>query len=223
MPHVRSAPLGIFAEVGSAAEPRRAARHLAPARAHALQRDAAPQRAARSPKRWMRSAATSTRATDKESTVFYAHVMDRHLPLAIDVLADMFRNARLDAAELRKERDVVLEEIKMYDDSPEDVINDRFARTLWRGANLGDPTIGFAETVRAIDRDDARRLAARALRAGQRAGRRRRQPRSRRAGRARRRGVRGLRGRRPPRSIPGDAGLRRRPSTCSTTTPSRPT
>jgi predicted Zn-dependent peptidase len=92
-------------------------------------------------------------ATDKELTVFYAHVMDKHLPVAVDVLSDMFLHALLDAGELRKERDVVLEEIKMYDDSPDDVINDTFARTLWRGANLGDPTIGFAETVAGIDRD----------------------------------------------------------------------
>src|ERR1700761_6850551 len=92
-------------------------------------------------------------ATDKELTVFYAHVMDKHLPVAVDVLSDMFLHSQLDADELRKERDVVLEEIKMYDDSPDDVINDAFTRTLWSGANLGDPTIGFAHTVSAIDRD----------------------------------------------------------------------
>ncbi len=71
----------------------------------------------------------------------------------MDVLSDMFLHSLLDADELRKERDVVLEEIKMYDDSPDEVINDTFTRTLWHGANLGDPTIGFAETVSAIDRD----------------------------------------------------------------------
>ncbi len=92
--------------------------------------------------------------TDKESTCFYAHVVDRHLPLAVDVLADMLQNARFAADDLARERQVVLEEIKMYDDSPGEVVHDRFTRTLWRGANLGDPTIGFAHTVSAISRDD---------------------------------------------------------------------
>jgi predicted Zn-dependent peptidase len=79
-------------------------------------------------------------------------VIDRHLPLAIDVLADMFLHSTLDDGELRKEREVVIEEIKMYDDSPDDVVNDLFARTLWQGAHLGDPVIGFADTVAGIDR-----------------------------------------------------------------------
>jgi predicted Zn-dependent peptidase len=71
-----------------------------------------------------------------------------------DVLADMFLGSLFDERELRKEREVVLEEIRMYDDAPEEVLADLFARTLWRGANLGDPTIGFASTVAAIERDD---------------------------------------------------------------------
>jgi len=56
----------------------------------------------------------------------------------------------------------VLEEIKMYDDSPGEVVHDRFGRTLWSGANLGDPTIGYAHTVSGIGRDDL--LAWRATR-----------------------------------------------------------
>jgi predicted Zn-dependent peptidase len=92
--------------------------------------------------------------TDKESTCFYAHVVDRHLPRAVDVLADMLLNARFDQDDLVRERQVVLEEIKMYDDSPGEVVHDRFTRTLWRGANLGDPTIGFAASVSAIARED---------------------------------------------------------------------
>jgi predicted Zn-dependent peptidase len=92
--------------------------------------------------------------TDKESTCFYAHLVDRHAPLAIDVLADMLQHARFDADDLERERQVVLEEIKMYDDSPGEVVHERFTRALWRGANLGDPTIGYAETVGAIARED---------------------------------------------------------------------
>jgi predicted Zn-dependent peptidase len=152
MPQVRSATLGIFAEVGSSAEPpqRRGISHLLE---HMLFKGTARRSARRIAEEMDAVGGNLNAATDKELTVFYAHVIDRHLPVAVDVLADMFLHARLDAGDLRKERDVVLEEIRMYDDSPDDVINDLFARTLWRGAHLGDPTIGFAHTVAAIDRD----------------------------------------------------------------------
>jgi predicted Zn-dependent peptidase len=92
--------------------------------------------------------------TDKESTCYYAKVIDRHVPLAIDVLTDMFLNSVFDPAELVKEQKVVLEEIRMYDDAPDDMIHDLFVRTMWRDSNLGEPTIGYAETVSALTRDD---------------------------------------------------------------------
>ena len=152
MPHVRSATLGIFAEVGSSEEPpeRRGISHLLE---HMLFKGTTRRSARRIAEEMDAVGGNLNAATDKELTVFYAHVMDKHLPVAVDVLSDMFLHSQLDADELRKERDVVLEEIKMYDDSPDEVINDTFTRTLWHGANLGDPTIGFAHTVSAIERD----------------------------------------------------------------------
>lgn len=152
MPHVRSATIGIFADVGSSYEPahRRGISHLLE---HMLFKGT-PRRSARRIAEEMDAVGGNLNAaTDKELTVFYAHVIDTHVPLAIDVLSDMFAHPLLDAGELRKERDVVLEEIKMYDDAPDEVLGDTFTRTLWRGANLGDPTIGYAETVAAIDRE----------------------------------------------------------------------
>lgn len=152
MPHVRSATLGIFAEVGSSEEPpeHRGISHLLE---HMLFKGTSRRSARRIAEEMDAVGGNLNAATDKELTVFYAHVMDKHLPVAVDVLSDMFLHSLLDADELRKERDVVLEEIKMYDDSPDEVINDTFTRTLWHGANLGDPTIGFAQTVSAIDRE----------------------------------------------------------------------
>jgi predicted Zn-dependent peptidase len=152
MPHVRSATIGIFADVGSAAEPpeRRGISHLLE---HMLFKGTARRSARKIAEEMDAVGGNLNAATDKELTVFYAHVIDRHLPLAVDVLADMFLHSTLDAGELRKERDVVIEEIKMYDDSPDEVVNDLFARSLWRGAHLGDPVIGFAQTVAGIERD----------------------------------------------------------------------
>ncbi|HEY4438897.1 MAG TPA: pitrilysin family protein [Candidatus Elarobacter sp.] len=153
MTHVRSVTIGVWCDVGSAVEPpeRRGLSHLLE---HMVFKGT-PRRTARAIAEEMDAVGGELNAmTDKESTCFYAHVVDRHLPLAVDVLADMLQNALFAEDDLERERQVVLEEIKMYDDSPGEVVHDRFARTLWRGSNLGDPTIGYARTVGAISRDD---------------------------------------------------------------------
>jgi predicted Zn-dependent peptidase len=161
MTHVRSATIGVWCDVGSAAEPpeRRGISHLLE---HMVFKGT-PRRTARAIAEEMDAVGGELNAmTDKESTCFYAHVVDRHLPRAVDVLADMLQNALFAEGDLERERQVVLEEIKMYDDSPAEVVHDRFARTLWQGSNLGDPTIGYARSVGAIQRDDL--LAWRAAR-----------------------------------------------------------
>jgi predicted Zn-dependent peptidase len=151
MPSVRSATVGIWADVGSAAErpERRGISHLVE---HMLFKGTE-RRSAREIAQAMDGVGGNLNAfTDKESTCYYAHVIDRHVPLAIDVLGDMFLHSQFDPEELRKEQSVVLEEIKMYDDSPDEMVHDLFTRTMWRGSHLGEPTIGSAETVSAIDR-----------------------------------------------------------------------
>jgi len=155
MPHVRSASIGIWADIGSSAEPaaQRGISHLVE---HMVFKGTG-RRSAREIAETMDGIGGNLNAfTDKETTCYYAHVMDRHVPLAIDVLGDMFVHSRFDPEELRKEQAVVLEEIRMYDDAPDDVIHDRFARTMWAGSALGEPTIGYAETVTALTSDDLR-------------------------------------------------------------------
>ncbi len=159
MAHVRSATVGVWADVGSSFEPAglRGISHLLE---HMVFKGTA-RRTARQIAEEMDAVGGELNAmTDKESTCFYAHVVDRHLPRAVDVLADMLQHARFDGDDLDRERQVVLEEIKMYDDSPGEVVHERFTRALWRGANLGDPTIGYAETVGAIAREDLLRWRA---------------------------------------------------------------
>jgi predicted Zn-dependent peptidase len=155
MPHVRSVTLGIWADVGSSIEPpdRRGISHLVE---HMLFKGTQ-RRTARQIAQEMDGIGGNLNAfTDKEATCYYAHVMDRHLPIAIDVLGDMFLHSVFDADELAKEQRVVLEEIRMYDDSPDEMIHDLFTRTMWQGSNLGEPTIGHSATVTAISRDDLR-------------------------------------------------------------------
>ncbi len=155
MPYVRSASLGIWADVGSAAErsEQRGISHLVE---HMLFKGTQ-RRSAREIAETMDAVGGNLNAfTDKESTCYYAKVIDHHVPLAIDVLADMFLHSTFAPGELAKEQNVVLEEIRMYDDSPDDIIFETFTRMMWNGSALGEPTIGYAGTVSALTSDDLR-------------------------------------------------------------------
>lgn len=93
-------------------------------------------------------------ATSKEYTCFYAVVLDRHIDIAVDVLADIFLNSLYDEGELKLEKLVVLEEIKMYEDTPDELIHDLFAETILDGHPLARPTLGQAEIIKKLSRQD---------------------------------------------------------------------
>jgi predicted Zn-dependent peptidase len=155
MPAARSATVGVWADVGSSVESRerRGISHLVE---HMLFKGTT-RRTARQIAETMDSVGGNLNAfTDKETTCYYAKVIDRHVPLALDVLADMFLHSTFDPLELSKEQKVILEEIKMYDDSPDELIHDIFLQTMWSGSSLGEPTIGFAESVMGVTPEDLR-------------------------------------------------------------------
>jgi predicted Zn-dependent peptidase len=85
--------------------------------------------------------------TSKEYTCYYAKVLDTHAQFALDVLADMFFNSTFVEEELNKERNVVLEEIKMYDDTPDDIVHDLLSRAIYGDHPLGYPILGTEETL----------------------------------------------------------------------------
>lgn len=93
-------------------------------------------------------------ATDKEATLFWAKVPAGKLPLAADVLCDMVYHAVLDSTELHKERQVVIEELRMYQDNPQDYVHTLFDEVMWPDHPLGRDTAGTEETVRSFERDD---------------------------------------------------------------------
>lgn len=93
-------------------------------------------------------------ATDKEATLFWAKVPAGKLPLAANVLCDMVYHAVLDTAELHKERQVVIEELRMYQDNPQDYVHTLFDEVMWPDHPLGRDTAGTEETVRSFERDD---------------------------------------------------------------------
>ena len=95
-------------------------------------------------------------ATAKEYTVIYARVLDAHLETALDVMADMLLQPQFDPAEMDSERDVVLEEIAMYEDTPQDLVHDLIASAVFAGHPLGRPVIGSAKVVAGAIADDVR-------------------------------------------------------------------
>jgi predicted Zn-dependent peptidase len=85
--------------------------------------------------------------TAKEMTCFNAKVLDEHLPVAVDVLSDLVLHPKFDGEDIAKEKQVVLEEIKMEEDNPEYVIHEMFTQNFWQGHPLGMPILGSPETV----------------------------------------------------------------------------
>ncbi len=91
--------------------------------------------------------------TGKEFTAFYIKIPDYHLAMAIDLLADIVKNSLFDPAEIEKETSVVLQEISMVEDTPDDFIHDFFEKTFWNGHSLGLPVLGTKETVANFERN----------------------------------------------------------------------
>ncbi|MEW6616375.1 MAG: pitrilysin family protein [Thermodesulfobacteriota bacterium] len=91
--------------------------------------------------------------TSKEYTSFYAKVLTKDLPLAIDLLSDILLKSTFDPKEIDKERQVILQEICMVEDTPDEYIQELFNRVFFREHPLGYPVIGEPETVGTIDRD----------------------------------------------------------------------
>ena len=91
--------------------------------------------------------------TTKEYTCYYAKVLDEDLDLAIDVLSDMFFHSLFDAKEIEKEKNVVIEEIKMYEDSPDELIHDIFSEQVWNEHPLGKPILGTEESINSLSRE----------------------------------------------------------------------
>lgn len=91
--------------------------------------------------------------TTKEYTCFYAKVLDEHIDIAIDVLSDMLKNSLFSKEDIMKEKGVIYEEIKMYQDSPEDLVYDLLSEVMFENTSLAMPILGTIESLNNIDRD----------------------------------------------------------------------
>ena len=96
--------------------------------------------------------------TTKEYTCFYFKVLDEHLDIAVDLLTDIIRNPRFDPEEIEKERKVIFEEIKMVDDTPDELVYDIFSEAFYQGHPLGRPIQGTIESVSRMQPDALQRF-----------------------------------------------------------------
>ncbi|HEX2902767.1 MAG TPA: pitrilysin family protein [Jatrophihabitans sp.] len=90
--------------------------------------------------------------TEKEHTCFYATVLDRELPMAVEMISDVVLNATVAAADVDVERTVVLEEILMRDDDPSDLVHDEFSAAIFGDTPLGRPILGTEASITGLSR-----------------------------------------------------------------------
>ena len=146
MPHVRSVSIGVWLARGS--------RHEPPAQAgiahfveHMLFKGTA-RRSAEGIAQEVDSIGGQLDAfTSKEYAGYYMKVLDEHLPVAVDLLSDLVSHPTFEPADIEKEQKVVLEEIKMVEDTPDDLAHELFAEGFWPGHPLGRPILGLPATV----------------------------------------------------------------------------
>lgn len=153
MPYLKSATIGIWADIGSRDEEKEnnGLSHLI----EHLVFKGTKNRSALEIATSLESLGGSLNAfTGRENTCYYARILDKHLPLATEVLCDLLTNSTFEEKHLRMEKRVVIEEIKDSLDTPSDHVHDLFARATWKKHPLGYSILGPATNIRRMKRDD---------------------------------------------------------------------
>lgn len=91
--------------------------------------------------------------TAKECTCFYTKTLDEHIEIAVDILSDMFFNSLYSDKDISIERKVIIEEIGMYEDTPEELVHDDLSEMVWNGSAIGYPILGTRKSLRGINRE----------------------------------------------------------------------
>jgi predicted Zn-dependent peptidase len=152
MPYVRSVSLGVWIGIGSRVErgPENGISHFVEHMVFKGTKNRTAEDIARS----VDSVGGGLDAfTSKELVSYNTKVLDEHLPVALDVLADLVLNPVFREADIEKEKGVILEEIKMEADQPEFVLHETFLSNFWKGHGLGKPILGTKESVRKFGRE----------------------------------------------------------------------
>jgi predicted Zn-dependent peptidase len=152
MPHVRSISVGVWLTRGSRHEPEERA-GIAHFVEHMLFKGTA-SRSAEDIAQEIDSIGGQLDAfTAKEYASYYIKVLDEHLPRALEVLSDIVLHPAFDADDVEREKKVILEEIKMVEDTPDDLVHELFTQSFWEHDPLGRPILGTRESVEALTRD----------------------------------------------------------------------
>ncbi len=155
MPHVRSVSIGVWLTRGSRHEPQEH-EGIAHFVEHMLFKGTSTRSAEDIAQQVDSIGGHLDAFTSKEYAGYFIKVLDEHLPLAVDVLSDLVTSPTFDAEEIEREKKVVLEEIKMVEDTPDDLVHEIFAASFWPDHPLGRPILGQPGTVSGLDRDTLR-------------------------------------------------------------------
>ncbi len=147
MPYLRSAAFGLWVKVGSSNEndDNNGISHIIE---HMLFKGTKTRTAKQIADDMAKIGGDINAYTSKECTSFYAVTLDEHLEIAIEIIGDMINNSLLDEKALEKEKGVIIEEIDMYDDSPEDLVHEMLQMKVWKHHSLGYQISGSKKTVR---------------------------------------------------------------------------
>ena len=156
MPHVRSVAIGIWLTRGSRHEPDETA-GIAHFVEHMLFKGT-DTRSAEAIAQQVDSIGGQLDAfTSKEYAGYYIKVLDEHLAMAVDILSDLVLHPLFADEDIEREKKVILEEIKMVEDTPDDLVHEMFAESFWGSHPLGRPILGTPASVGALDRDTLRK------------------------------------------------------------------
>jgi len=155
MPHRRSVSMGVWVNVGARDEAQ-AESGLSHLIEHMIFKGTARRSAYQIAKAFDAIGGQTNAFTSLESTCYHAKVLDNHLDAMVDILSDIFLNSLFAQEELERERDVVLQEIRMIEDSPEDLVHTLAATTLWGDHPLGRSILGTPQTLGSFDADRVR-------------------------------------------------------------------
>ena len=153
MPDHRSVSVGIWVENGSRHEPERQS-GISHFIEHLLFKGTERRSAAQIAEEMDAVGGVLNAFTSKEHTCYYAKVLDENLPLAIDLLTDIFLHSNFDGEEIERERSVILQEISQAEDTPDDYVHDLFSLDFFKEHPLGRPICGRTETVTTFRRED---------------------------------------------------------------------
>lgn len=152
LPYLRSASFGVWVRAGSAYE-NESNNGIAHMIEHMLFKGTKNRTAKQIADEMARIGGNMNAFTSKECTSYYATTLSEHLPIAIDIIADMMNNSLIDEKALKKEKGVIIEEIDMYDDSPEDLAHEMLQQRIWRNHPLGYIISGTKKIVRKVTRE----------------------------------------------------------------------